>query len=275
MNKDQSLNVMSYIDPALVESADNHRAAKLARKPIKIALIAACICVLLVGSVFAAAEILTGAGILSFTPDSDTAFTVEYKSKNFPLSAFSSKILENENKVVAFDSWEEAEEYIGLDIMDNTVLSNAEPSPCELSMTEIPMTEAGTLPHCYVYKGFDETYGLLDLWLLASYNINDVRVDVRAILYTESFAELYPENADGAMMNVHTPDVSDMVQEEYTGRNGLESCFVSMASPQWHTLYEAYFSIDGVQFILDVQCADSDAAALQTLKDILDAFVLE
>lgn len=269
MNKDQSLNVMSYIDPALIQQADVSRARR-SGKPFKIALIAACICVLTVGSVFAAVEVLTGAGILNFTPDSDADFTVEYMSKNFPLSAFSEQILEDENSIAAFESWDEAEAYIGFDIMDNALLSAAEKIPAALIMPDDI-----TQPHCYVDKGVDENFGLLELLVGASFNVNGVQADVYAFLYTEAFAELYPENADSALMKVHNLNEAEMLSEEYTAKNGLVSSIVSTATPGFHTVYTAYFSIGGVMFILDAQCADSDTAALQTLKNILDAFVLE
>lgn len=144
MNPEPVLTFMSSLDPALVEEADLALPAKR-RLPraARAGLIAACLCLALIGT--AAAGVVTGwikttgvttshvrrgdGEIISIAEVGivvDGRAYIPWESFSQEARDFSSSAL-GLPKYKGFDSWDELEEFLGLNIFDNPVLDQAEP----------------------------------------------------------------------------------------------------------------------------------------------------
>lgn len=128
MKKEQVLELMNTIPPDLIEEADltppaKRRLPKLARA----VLIAACLCLALVGTAFAAdpeavADFIGRLTVRIVSTDEDTSYTVDGgPMTKYPLSAFSPALLAasdgRENPAapvsLSFDTWDEVKAFLG------------------------------------------------------------------------------------------------------------------------------------------------------------------
>ena len=134
MKKEQVLNLMDTVGPDLIEEADIQAPAKRRMpKAIRAGLIAACLCLALLGTAFAAANPEAVADFLSrFTPvqaeshtteDGEARYRVSYEPTRFPMDSFSPALLaagegrgDDSHIELSFDTWEEVRAFIGEDI---------------------------------------------------------------------------------------------------------------------------------------------------------------
>ena len=153
--------ILNHIDPELVEQAAAPTKKRTTR-PVRIAVIAACLCGLLVGGAFAAETVfgipifkpmdtspVTGEPINGFTtiievpeeietPEGTAVNPLENQSINgvfkLPVDTFgqavqnaAANLSANTLGQLSFNSWEKAEEFLGKDLMNNAVLAEARP----------------------------------------------------------------------------------------------------------------------------------------------------
>ncbi len=134
MKKEQVLELMNTTGHDLIEEADIQAPAKRRLpKAVRTGLIAACLCLALLGTAFAAANPEAVENFLNrFTPvqaesrtteDGVNRYFVKYEPTGYPIDSFSPALLaagenrgDNRHVELSFDTWEEARAFIGEDI---------------------------------------------------------------------------------------------------------------------------------------------------------------
>ena len=276
---------------AAMTAALSHAAAS-ARHRVSVlrpVLIAAVVCVLLVGSALAVTALHSAGKIGPFGVGDrkeqgyhNPGYTVTYDVKPFPLSVFSDRIREDaaqqsafgSDNASGFDSWEKAEQYVGFDLMNNSYLARAE----KHLTSRVP--EDGTRAHVCVIRLENE--GVLDLvGTTACYYVTEngipVRIDLEAVAYTEA----YP--VDGALRwdILFQEEEPDLFLFDITGSNGLTAGVAADPDEAYPTYYSAHFAANGIQFTVHVQYdggkttashEEGNAAAKTVLQAVIDGF---
>lgn len=292
---------------AAMTAALSHAAAPTRRRipVVRAALIAAVVCLVLIGSALAVTVLHSAGRIDPFGTGekkeeygySNPGYTVTYEARRFPLSDFSDRILAdaasfvnpNENKtdpeaedvyygfelISGFDSWDAVEEYIGFDLMDNSCLEQAEKSLTPLLLNNMART------HATVTRSTRD--GVLSRaradarWLVTEQGI-PVIVDLGAFLCTEAI----PADEDISKYNVlYTEEQTDLEVYDLTGSNGLTVSVIADPDEIYSTYYSAHFTVNGVSFDVRVQYdwpntdashEDGNAAAAAVLQAVIDGF---
>lgn len=267
------------------------RSAAPARRRISVlrpALIAAVVCLVLVGSALAVTVLHSAGKIDPFSRGdkkeelgvSNPGYTVTYEARRLPLSDFSDQILADAANLssewpLGFDSWDSAEEYIGFNLMDNSCLAQAE------KIDSPYLLEGRARAHAIVAR-IDRDGTLTSARASASYCIVEngvpVRIDMEAIANTEAV----PADVDISQLNVlYTEEETDLIFSDITGSNGLTVSVVADPDETYPTYYSAYFAANGVLFSVHVQYdwqnntaphSDANAAAAAVLQAVIDGF---
>ena len=123
-------------DAAFYEKLENAQKQKKYRKGWKAAVAAACICLLIPVTAWAA-ETIFGVTLIEYleVPDLRGIDSVGYQLQvdnveNIPITEFSPYLQELEEPELAhFNTWEEAEQAIGIDFLDNPILTDEDTNP--------------------------------------------------------------------------------------------------------------------------------------------------
>lgn len=251
------------------------------------AAIAACVC-LLIPVTALAVENIFGISFVEFFERSltlksagegyDINFTGVYSR---PISEFSSEIQSIDgNKTVAYDSWEEAEAEMGIDLITNSILSDEETHPeksYDLQMNSEGHILGSNLHHCFAdYEGKDGQ--LYRAAVTAAYTRNGMYITVSTTVTAE-----HPEIPQEKEVELHRrgitylqEDVEQMSQEQYAAKNGINATIIEV---DWTivraTDYEASFSANGASYRITVSpnAPDQGAQAKALLIEILEGFV--
>ncbi|MDE6260172.1 MAG: hypothetical protein K2M42_04820 [Oscillospiraceae bacterium] len=133
MKKEQVLNLMNTVGPDLIEEADIQAPAKRRMpKAVRTGLIAACLCLALLGTAFAANPEAVADFLSRFTPvqaetctteDGVNRYYASYTPIRYPMDSFSPALLaagegrgDNRHVELSFDTWAEVRAFIGEDI---------------------------------------------------------------------------------------------------------------------------------------------------------------
>ena len=267
MKKEQILDLMNTVPPDLIEEAGiqppkQRRLSKL----VRVGLIAACLCLVLIGTA-SAVRYYIGIRLV----DGDDGFTlaqggiayVPYDSLSEEIRAI---IEEANNSTVIREafSWQDVENLIGIDLMNNPVL-DASPS------------------HNY----FAERHGVMgrfhvepsrhSICAYGCFEIGDVNINVESRLFIEN-SQSAQENWDETFLGIKFLDDSDVTQDSYTAPSGLITQIMEVHTPRENSSdsFDCYgfFSLDGIPTI--VRCASSTSMeeARTVLHQILDGFIL-
>lgn len=280
-----SLEVMSHIDPALVEEVELLKPRRRTFR-FRAAVIAACLCLALVGTGMAAVAngwIRVSNVFQAQRPDSVNndiksvaSVTVKVGGLTYiPWENFSQQAHDFVNSFMGlpgykgFDSWKEAEEFLGLNIADNPVLETANPSEFYIEYAR------GTTDSHNCIVGFDgRTDSPSLVTLSANYKIeretggNDLSLSVYA-----SFGTVPPEtdekDADFTFVNCE-----DVQIENYCTPSGVQAVIMTAYNYQFdYTTCRASFQVNGIRFILHVFDFDNiPEQTVATVKEVLDAF---
>ena len=263
--------------------------------PLRPLLVAALICLLLVGSALAVTSLHSAGKIDPFGTGekkeeigaNNPGYTVTYEARRFPLSHFSDQILADAagqdaapdpdgfHVISGFDSWEAVEEYIGFDLMDNRCLEQAEKSLTSLLLNNMARA------HATVFRGTRD--GVLSRaradarWLVTEQGI-PVIVDLGAFLCTEAI----PADEDISKYTVlYVEEQTDLEVYDLTGSNGLTVSVIADPDEIYSTYYSAHFTVNGISFDVRVQYdwpntdashEDGNAAAAAVLQAVIDGF---
>lgn len=286
MKKEQVLELMNAIPPDLIEEADIQAPVKR-RRPgfIRTGLIAACLCLALVGTAAAVGIVSEISGIRLFWQNkldvSTSSYTAEQTVTFFPIDTFSSEIMDLTAKY--FHTWDEAEKFIGLKVADNPVLNKAQPYKVALWDGDYTGQERTSI---LLLPVFTEDGELKTIQVCGSYLIDGVWVRIYEFIYTEQAkGNLYQgrDKEDGTHPGWTTvyPKGSELSQETYTAPSGLTAAVVKMtrSTPEESAMCDAHFLINGVPFVVMVGTAPEGTQKdighmLRTLQMVLDGFEL-
>lgn len=206
----------------------------------------------------------------------------------------------------AFDDWEEIEEFIGRNLADNPVLESAQKGAAGLMQSgrSVPVSSSGT--HCWLEVAGGDKLNTVEAEAGYYLHVEPEESDgtyvrknrVEIVLNTKLFTDNYRDTKQGQdeddinRRGELYPAGTEITQEDYVTPTGLETAIFHITPqertayrwvvmkgydfvPVEPTTYSAYFSLNGVRFNLTA-AHDTDAAlALETLKEVLDAFVTE
>lgn len=279
MDRDLLLDAMGCVDAAMVEEAACCRRKSKKWRP---ALIAACLCLALIGTAMAGEIISGGGGLLEFFrgqtfPQVDVLDPRDGYSvtnigvKTLPVEDFSQQVQElaknstQDMVEMPFASWADAQRYLGVELMRNDVLERAERQAFGWGSEDNHV-------HCLLQVG---TYDQLLRWahLTATYGLGEnVLVTVWASAYTEH--TLVDANSIG-ITKAYDLNTVNMTQEEYTTANGTPATIVKVEHMQdgepYTTTYDAYLAVNGIRYHVECGGGAGDAA-MDALKEVLDAF---
>ena len=267
--------VLGHIDPELIERMEVQKKRRLPR-PLRAGLIAACVCLALVGTVGA---VMVGFDFVgSF---SQTGYTVYGELTRYPMSAFSQEFQELTTAPGISDvecrSVSELEALLGIDLYDNPVLDAADEQRSHrhiLSRGADGTVEKIRMMNFYYFVPAGRSRTELGNGEPDSDLVDMVQVGLYTDLYTE-YEQGELEN-DFYYPNRTTPDAMD--REEYLTAQGLPVVILTFVSEDSEgdirVSREAHFIYRGMRWCITCSPgrASSQEQAEQTLKDILDAF---
>lgn len=269
MNREQIMEAMSHIDPALIESADlNISPTKHPRRVWhRPAVIAACLCLALAGTAAASAWI-AGFNSVDFFKDaiyedrSYQGYTLWGGMRFFPLDVLSQKVLdiaaENPCTTISLEasSKERLEDLCGLELPESLEPDNMVRRGFTAAMS---CDQEG--PTCITYQ--DSFRGKEDLTL---------QLEVQVEIYTERMYAPDLELSTGYFI----PSEYTVETEEYTTATGqtalLTHSYKFMTSSPEETYY-ADFAWDGMVYHLKASCPGKPEQALLTIQQAVEASV--
>ncbi|MBD5149119.1 MAG: hypothetical protein HDT18_01785 [Oscillibacter sp.] len=311
MNKERIMEAMNHIDPALIEAADRSAStAKHTRRGwSRIAVIAACLCLLFAGTAVAAE--LAGVHITGFfynephyvsadgTVENVSGYTFSRDIQHFRVEDLSQELIElgqglTEPVARSFSTWEQMEEFVGIKVMDNPVLAEAHVG-CDQDVMGLPGGRGKYVAYIspgpgHAADGVTPMSGINSISLSGSYYLNyddpdlwprqGILIDVRANL---AFASANPVLGEGA---VYFPENTDVAYEEYVTPNGLCVLFTRAELPEGKDrshacdYYSAEFTLNGVSFSVsatDIKGVFEEdvppGLVEEAVKSVLDGFV--
>lgn len=283
-----ALAALGYIDPALVEEIDPTEPKKRRLSPrLRAALIAACVCLVLLGT--AAAKIVNGwirvTGIAFFPNTNVNGVKTSYAKVEItsdgtvyiPLDQFSQEAQNVPRSSTylpqyrGFDSWDRAEEFLGIEIANNPVLDQLEPISQSIKDDRygIKLDDVG----CGVtFSGLMETPGihLETIYPLETDDGVISRLIVSAFIVTQPL-EGGEKNSDMIFDNCQMP-----VTEDYVTPTGLQSSIVVAErgfEPGLGAVCQTVFQLNGANFTLwTFYAGDDPNQIVNAMKEILDAY---
>lgn len=236
-------------------------------RTLRTVLIAAALCAALIGTTVAAqyfgVRMVDGTG-----GDTDADVWMEGGIAYYPVDSLSDelKALENEHAWLKFGSWQEAEDFIGIDLMNNPVLDASPPADYHLKIVEEPygIEVSGRFL-------ISTSVGLDYIRVQGCYEMGDVDINVEGFLYTERKTEMAAD-WDERFLGMGFPEGTQTSRENYTAPNGLEAQVMAVERPSGHDTYMAAFSLNGVPFIVKASSHNSLEEARTALYRVLDGF---
>lgn len=227
VDKERALEALGHIDPELIERMEVQKKRRLPR-PLRAGLIAACVCLALVGTVGA---VMVGFDFVgSF---SQTGYTVYGELTRYPMSAFSQEFQELTADPGISDvecrSVSELEALLGIDLYDNPVLDAADEQRSHrhiLSRGADGTVEKIRMMNFYYFVPAGRSRTELGNGEPDSDLVDMVQVGLYTDLYTE-YGQGELEN-DFYYPNRTTPDAMD--REEYLTAQGLPVVILTFVS---------------------------------------------
>ncbi len=239
----------------------------------KAALAAACIALMIPVTALAVENIFgtpkVKIGQLNWI-DSPNGYSVRFDNvDNFPLDALPKDMRNiDEIKRIPYESWEAAEDALGIDLLNNTFLAKA-------NKIKMRYDDIGNV-HCkIVYTPFEGQ--LFYVSPMATYKYDNVQVDVKAKLTVE-----HPELDEETKQGLHgiegaitKPENVETTYEEYTTKEGIPVVIL-----RWELGYSvqrtAVFSVNNISYEVTTHSElQRDDANKQVLIDTLDGFKLK
>jgi hypothetical protein len=305
VKKEQIFELMNAVPPDLVEEADIQAPVKRRfSKGVRGALIAACLCLALVGTAFAVTELADlNMRVYWTAPFSNKdGASVEFAVDFYPLDSFTQELIalgaeDMSQQCRYFNNWDEMQAFVGVEVVHNPVLDSAEPGP----KVGNPWNQ-DWLTHVLLVPVSTEDGELRIIQENGSYLVDGIRVEVFAAIYTERAAGTlyysskgYPTTAEGfrhvdghyekalgdgihARFGMEYGKDCEVTQETYTTPNGLDVLIIQAFQPDTkETSFGAHFLMDGVLFQVATWVDGTNGAlttdhAMEVLKTVLDGF---
>ncbi len=276
----------------VMKMSEQERTKKTRPMSMRVLLAAACICALLAVGV-AAAEVMEFDFVKIFSHEEDgmqiDGYEVDASGvRDIPISAFSQAVQDLEEQYkdaglhtehLTFDSWEEAEEYLGYEIVDNSVLAPGEYIPTWRRYEEDGVTVEG---NCVV-DIFIGKYGISRIMVTSAIRGRSIGMHHGFTVTATISVGDQPDQTDtpGIWYGVNTDFDTMEGQESYLAANGLETVIVGTKTVpgslppgfDGNGKYYANFFLRGIRFKVETGYrAEDQVTALPELKQVLDAF---
>lgn len=266
-------NVSKNVTAQVYEELAN---SKPKRKSVRWKTVLAVTCIILIIplTVFAAENIFGVAkvkiGKIAYFPDME-GYSIRFENlNNYPLDAFPQKSQElKDDKDFHYRSWEEAENALGIDLLENTVLADAKKSEYYFPITD-------SIAHCvtgyraeggqlyYVCTEASYQYKHLGIQLLAKITVENPKLDEETKQTLHGITVGFDRIGD--------PDIS---YQEYTTKNGIPVVIVTTRVKDF-TYYSAIFAVNDISYeIRSYSSANDEETEQQLLRDLLDGFQLQ
>lgn len=229
------------------------------------ALVAAVLVIALAGTALAYLSRVTVA------PYED-GYSVQAEVGNIPLSSLPEEVLRraasatDSADILPFQSWDEAEAYLGLELGDNARLDQMEKNVYRMSLGENGKSE--TAP-CLIWLDHCENLPSC-IRLVAAYKEGNLQVLEETVLLVEN-----PALGEDRPYWYGKPSSEMVSTESYVTPSGIEATIVtSQGAGTAYMKYEANFVLNQSFFRVKIEEAgeESRADALTLLKEILDAY---
>ena len=252
--------------------------------------VAAAVCILLLTPVTAwAAETIFGVSLIEYLegPDFRGVDSVGYQLQvenveNIPITEFSPYLQElKEPELAYFNTWEEAEQAIGIEFLDNPILTDENTNPMKSFYTG----KKPCLAHVQGdYQALDGQ--LFSIILKAQYYRNRVGFWVSANMTTDNpqmTEELFQIYHGFGKRYYPSSKTDGFTVEQYTTENGIP---VTIVWPEnGYSTPEAYFSVNNVSYHVEISRYETYtsketeemvvARVYDLLKEVLEGFTLE
>ena len=208
--------------------------------------------------------------------DSPNGYSVRFENlNNFPLDAFPEEVQTLEkHKFVPCDSWEEAEETLGIDLLNNPVLSKARKVTVKYNKTSV---EEQMDAHTRIL--YSQYNGQLSLVATSAHYLCDgLPLDLRAKLTVE-----HPEQDTETQQILHgtegvvaKPSNTEISYEEYTTKEGIPTVILRFDRKRV-IQYAAFFSVNDISYEVTAWgvSQEREETNKQILLDVLDGFKLK
>lgn len=280
-----SLEVMDHIDPALVEEVELSGPRKQRRPRFRAAVIAACVCLALVGTAAAVQFISGNFRAIDFyehkwyppAPGKENAVGDWWSGYHllggeisfFPLSSFSQEIQERavENSQMtefrSFANFDDAVEYYGVKIPENVVLQDLRPVRCYTSWSS--SLEGLTC------VDFDERFQRIN-------GFEGLQLRVRVIMLSELmkytpdfemwFAGGYPDCYSFEMEEFEQDGITAMISHAIYEGSG-PAFYDTFYGKE---CYSAHLLVNGIYHEVTVICSDRPEEGRELLEKVLSGF---
>lgn len=270
--KDETLDVLNYINPALVEEVELLKPQRLTPR-LRAAVLAACLCLALVGTGMAVTVV---AGFRR----------IEYKGNQF------SSLMERYCDELKL--WG-SPRYIRIDQLSPVILDMAKQHPAEFLRLSASSKESLSeltgldLPNGLTYdaltaeefqpwmnvtaEGYPGVIRYTETYRIRQREFLTFKLTMEVLLYTEK-SEWNPT------LGISLPVDWEPEVEEYRTENGLSVLLISCRFAEDEPLYAVYgsesysahFILDGIEYRICAQCSNDSDLALEVLKDALEDF---
>lgn len=275
-------------DTAFYEKLEKAPKQKVHRTSWKAAVAAVCILLLIPVTVWAA-ETIFGVTLikhlegLDFRGIDSIGYEAQVKNvDNIPITEFSEYLQElKESELAYFDTWEEAEQIIGIALLDNPILTDEYTNPMKSFYT------GKTPPLACIEAQYEALEGqLFSVKLSGQYYRNRVGFWVSAQMTADN-----PQMSEELFQLYHgfgkryypTSKTDGICVEQYTTENGIPMTIV--LPENGYSTPEAYFSVNNVSYHVDISRYETLTSketeemakerALDVLREVLEGFTLE
>lgn len=165
----------------------------------------------------------------------------------------------------AFDSWQELEDFLGIDLMNNPLLDK---SPAKRYSTMHTFENGRSVEGRFVLMADS---GLTSFHAEGCYEIGEININVDAYLYTDKMEQLgtFTENFIGYVF----PDDTQVSWEGYTTAGGVEAQVMEIQRPEGvRNSAVGAVSFNGIPVVVRVHTKGNTQEARQVLLQILDSF---
>ena len=287
-------------DAAFYEKLENAQKQKKYRKGWKAAVAAACICLLIpVGvwaaeSIFGMTRITIGKGKNIDGKDAIVMHRDVENVEHIPIEEFSPYLQElKETQWLYFDSWEDAEEKIGVEFIDNLILDDENTQPYtrkkkyghdERGIAYAALKTKAT-PYRGVYYAADEQFFAASF--SAEYWRNRTKFMITAYMTTD-----HPLMTEEIFLDYHGfgdryyKENTNITTEQYVTKNGIPATIFYVDSNNSFGFIHpyAYFSVNNISYHIEFNqygnqseetAEQTNARMLALMREILDGFVVE
>lgn len=266
MKSEQVLELMNAIPPDLIEEADVQSPAKRRLPRIaRVGLIAACLCLALIGTVTAARFL----GVQIQEEDGVTWLSggIAY----YPVDSLSEEVQALDSSYYdarRFNSWEDVEKFIGVNLMDNPVLDASPAKNFHTGWKDGVNNISGDF--LVIGSG-----SLTSILTFGCYEIGDVDILLRGSLFTDRMEKGRGEDWDQRFLGFHFSEYTKTGRESYTSPNGLEAQLLRIDCGWPEKSCLAIFSLNGIPFIVQANSRYNMEEARAALLQVLDGFVIQ